>query len=77
MGKILKTATSCTHLIIRETNLAAVRKQFKVAPKLNNYKDESWQELLQRLTGFNVNQCPGCKIETMQSISMLQKQVPI
>ena len=61
----------------RKTNLAAVRKQFKVAQPINNYKDESWQELLQRLTGFNVNQCPECKMETMQSISMLQKQVPI
>lgn len=61
----------------RKTNLAAVRKQFNVAPPINTYKDESWQELLHRLTGFNVNQCPKCKKETMQTLSVLQKQVPI
>ena len=59
----------------RKTNLAVVRKQFKVAPPINTYNHESWQELLLRLTGFDVNQCPECKKETMQTISVLQKQV--
>lgn len=53
----------------RPTKLARSRELLKVpAPKTT---DKHWKELLEKLTGHSVHQCPKCKAGAMQLVSKI------
>lgn len=42
------------------------------APEIPDFKDEHWKEKLLRLTGFEVDKCPKCKLNTLEMFSKIK-----
>ncbi|MBN4081529.1 IS91 family transposase [bacterium AH-315-C07] len=55
----------------KKKNLRVCRKLLNASP-LEKVNDQNWQELLKRLTGFDVIKCPVCKKGQMQVLRYIE-----
>ena len=55
----------------KKENLILCSRLLKVICKLNNLSGETWQKLLLKITGFDVNKCPCCKKGQMKMIRLI------
>jgi len=58
----------------KKSNLALVRKWLNVPNPAYLHGDETWQELMVRLTGFNVVKCSKCKDGQMITVKIFENQ---
>ena len=56
----------------KKENLILSCKLLKVNCKLNNINNETWQNILLKLTGFDVNKCPYCKKGQMKTVKIIE-----
>ena len=57
---------------IKKNNLILVSKLLKINLKSLQKKNETWQEQLLRLTGFDVLKCPICKTGHMLTVKIFE-----
>jgi hypothetical protein len=56
----------------RAKKIARCRELLAAMPEKAEEKNETWQELLLRLTGFDVARCPACGERMMRTIEIIQ-----
>ena len=56
----------------RKTNVLLVRKWLSVPNPVYVQRKETWQQTLQRLTGFDVLKCPKCNTGQMKTILFIE-----
>ena len=57
----------------KKKHLLQIRKLLKISLKKELGEPETWQQQLQRLTGFNVLKCPKCKGGTMEIFEVFDR----
>lgn len=57
----------------KRKNLSLSRQLLRLCPVSTATIDESWQQMLLRLSGFNVHRCPACGKEAMKTTEILNK----